>query len=64
MGMRTKGRPQNRRKNEVLNGLTKLKVNNWTYFVKDRKTWYELMQKTKPTGVCSVSRRKIIYQMP
>jgi hypothetical protein len=32
---------------EVLNDLKKLKVKNWTYDVKDRKVWYELVQKTK-----------------
>ena len=32
--------------NEVLNYL-KLKVKNWTYLVKDRTPWCELVQKTK-----------------
>ena len=45
--MRTKGRPKNRWKDEVLNYLKELKVKNWTYLVKDRKAWCELVQKTE-----------------
>jgi hypothetical protein len=45
IGMRSKGCPKNRWKDEVLKGLNKLKVKNWTYLVKDRKAWYELVQK-------------------
>ena len=48
IGMRSKGRPKNRRKDEVLNDLKKLKVKNWTYLVKDRKVWCELVQTTEP----------------
>jgi hypothetical protein len=43
----SKGRPKNIRKGEVLNGLKKLRVKNWTRFVKDRKFWYGIMQKAK-----------------
>jgi hypothetical protein len=32
---------------EVLNALKKLTVNNWTCLVKDRKTWYKLVQEAK-----------------
>jgi hypothetical protein len=47
IGMRSKGRSKNRRKDEVRNDLKKLKVKNWTYFVKDRKASCELVQKAK-----------------
>jgi hypothetical protein len=47
IGVRYKGRPKNRWRDEVLNNLRKLKVKNWTYLVKDRKAWHELVQKTK-----------------
>ena len=45
--MRTEGRPKDRWKDEVLNELKKLEVKNWTYLVKDRKAWCELVQNTK-----------------
>jgi hypothetical protein len=38
---------KNRWKDEVLNDLKKLKTKNWACLVKDRKTWHELVQKTK-----------------
>jgi hypothetical protein len=38
---------KNRWRDEVLNGLRKLKAKNWTYLVRDRNTWYELAQKIK-----------------
>jgi hypothetical protein len=44
--MKAKGRPKNIWRDKVLNDLKKLKVKNWTYLVKDRKAWYELVQKT------------------
>jgi hypothetical protein len=47
IGMRSTGRPKNRWKDEVLNDLKTLKVKNWTYLVKDRKVWCELVQKTE-----------------
>jgi hypothetical protein len=47
IGMRSKEHPKNSWKDEVLNDLKKLKVKNWTVLIKDRKVWYELMQKTK-----------------
>jgi hypothetical protein len=45
--MRSKGRPKNRWKDEVLYDLKALKVKKWTYLVKDRKLWFELVEKTK-----------------
>jgi hypothetical protein len=47
IGMRSKGRPRNRWKDELLNDLKKLKVKNWTYLIKDRNVWCELVQKTE-----------------
>jgi hypothetical protein len=47
MGVRSYGHPKNMLGDEALNDLKKLKVRNWTYLVKDRKAWYELVQKTK-----------------
>ena len=37
IGKRSKGRPRNRWKDEVLNDLKTLKLKNWTYLVTDRK---------------------------
>jgi hypothetical protein len=31
----------------VLNDLKELKAKNWTYLVKHRKAWYELVQEAK-----------------
>jgi hypothetical protein len=36
IGMRSKGRPKNRWRDEVLNGLKTLKAKNWAYLFKDR----------------------------
>ena len=46
----------------MLNDLKELNLKNWTYLVKDRKAWYEIMQKSKSTMGCCVisnSKRKI-----
>jgi hypothetical protein len=47
IGVRSKGRPKNRGKDELLNDLRKLKAKNWIYLIKDRKARYELVHKTK-----------------
>jgi hypothetical protein len=47
IGMRSKRCPKNGWGDEVLNELNQLKVKNWTYVIKDRKSWYELVQKIK-----------------
>ena len=47
MGKRSKGRPKNRRKDEVLKDLKTLKVESWTYLVTDRTAWCEVVQKTE-----------------
>jgi hypothetical protein len=38
---------KNRWADEVSNNTNTLKAKNWTYLVKDRKTWYEQVQKCK-----------------
>ena len=48
IGIRTKEQPQNRWRDEVINDLKKLKLRNWIELVRDRKTWHDLVQKTKP----------------
>jgi hypothetical protein len=47
IGMRSKGRPKNRQKDEVLNDLKKLKAKNWTHVVRDREACHGLVQKTE-----------------
>ena len=47
IGMRSEGRPKNRWGDTVLNDLKTLRVKDWTYLVKDRTAWYELVQKIK-----------------
>jgi hypothetical protein len=47
IGIRTKGRPNNRWRDEVMNALKKLKRRNQNQLVKDRKEWDDLVQKTK-----------------
>lgn len=32
----------------ILNDVKQLKVNDWTYLVKHRKSWYEQVQKNEP----------------
>jgi hypothetical protein len=43
----------------MLNCLKKLKIKSWTYLVKDRKSWYELVQKNKPARGCIVRSERI-----
>ena len=47
--------------NEVLNDLKKLKMQNWTYLVKDRNVWCELVQRTEThRGLwCQQKKKKI-----
>jgi hypothetical protein len=47
VGVRSKAHPKNGWKDEVLNNLNELKLENWTYLIKGRKAWCELVQKTK-----------------
>jgi hypothetical protein len=60
IGMKSKGHPKNRWRDEVLNDLKKLGVMNWTCLVKDRKAWYELIRRQQPTKGCSVRRRRCV----
>jgi hypothetical protein len=55
---RSKGRPKNRWKCEVLNDLKELKVKSWTYLVRDRNTRYKLCRRPKSTKGCHVSRSR------
>jgi hypothetical protein len=51
LGFTTKGRPKNRWRDEmhyVILDLKKLKLRNWIQFVKGRKAWNDLVQKTNP----------------
>jgi hypothetical protein len=47
IGIRSKGHPKNGWEDEMLNDLKKLKVKTWSYFVKNRKAWYELVKKSR-----------------
>ena len=49
------------RRGEVLNYLKKLKVKNWTYLIKDRNGFYELVQKTKPQGVVVSAQEEVFW---
>ena len=44
IGIRTKGRPKNRWRDEVINYFKKPKPRNWIQLVKDKKVWNELVQ--------------------
>jgi hypothetical protein len=47
--MRTRpvGRPRQRRQEDVMEDLKKLKVKNWKETAKDKKTWREMAEKAK-----------------
>jgi hypothetical protein len=47
MGTRPVGRPRQRRQEDVMEDLKKLKVKNWKKTAKDRRTWRDLAEKTK-----------------
>ena len=48
MGTRPVGRPRQRRQEDVMVELKKLKVKNWKEAAKDRRTWRDLAEKGKP----------------
>ena len=48
-GVRTKGWPNNRWRNEEINDLAKVKLRNWSQVVKDRKAWTDVVLKTNNT---------------
>jgi hypothetical protein len=47
VGVRTKERPKDRRRDEVINDLKKLKLRNWIQTVRDIKAWNNLVQRAK-----------------
>jgi hypothetical protein len=47
MGTRPVGRPRQRRQEDVMEDLKKLKVKNWKEAAKDRRTWRDLIEKAK-----------------
>jgi hypothetical protein len=48
MGTRPIGKPRQRWQEDVMEDLKKLKVKNWKEAAKDRRTWRERAEKTKP----------------
>jgi len=60
VGIRTRGRPKSRWRDEVINGLKKLKLRNWRQLVRRWKAWNDLVQKTTTTWCCSVRKRRIV----
>ena len=46
IGARTKGYPNNRWRDEIINGLEKLKLRNWSQVVKERKACNDVVLKT------------------
>ena len=47
MGTRPVGRPRQRRQEDVMVELKKLKVKNWKEAAKDRRTWRDFAEKGK-----------------
>ena len=47
MGTRPVRRPRQRRQEDVMEDLKKLKIKNWKETAKDRRTWRDLAEKTK-----------------
>jgi len=47
MGTRPVGRPRQRRQEDVMEDLKKLKVKNWKEIAKDRRTWKDFAEKAK-----------------
>jgi hypothetical protein len=45
--VRTKGQPKNRRRDEAIKDLKKLKLRKWIQNSKDRKAWNNLVYKTE-----------------
>jgi hypothetical protein len=43
IGVRTKGRPKNRWRDEVIHDLKKLRLRNWSQLVKDSKAWNDMV---------------------
>ena len=47
MGTRPVRRPRQRRQEDVMEDLKKLKIKNWKETAKDRRTWRDLAEKVK-----------------
>jgi hypothetical protein len=47
IGIRTKGRPKNRWRDEIMVDLKKLKLRNWSKLIKESKAWNNLVQNSK-----------------
>jgi len=47
MGTRPVGRPRQRWQEDVMEGLKRLKVENWKEIAKDRRTWRYLAEKVR-----------------
>jgi hypothetical protein len=41
------GRPENRCEDDIINGMKKLKIKNWTSCIQDRSKWKMYVEKTK-----------------
>jgi hypothetical protein len=41
------GRPKNRREDDIINDVKKLKIKNWTSCIQDRNRWKLCVEKTK-----------------
>jgi hypothetical protein len=41
------GRPKNRWENDIRNGIKRLKINNWTNCIQNRKNWKSYVEKAK-----------------
>jgi len=48
MGIRPVGRPRQRWQEHVMEDIKKLKVKKWKGTAKDRRTWTDVAEKTKP----------------
>jgi len=43
IGVRSRGRPKNKCRDEVINNLKNVKLRNWSQIVKYRKAWNDLV---------------------
>jgi hypothetical protein len=50
MGKRSRGRPRNRLRDDVLKDITVLCVKKWTKLVMDRSAWHDLVETSKTHG--------------
>jgi len=50
-GFRTRRRPKNKFRDELINNLSNVKLRNWSQIVKDRKSWNDLVQIKRHAGL-------------